>query len=80
MFKGVYNYTDRKEKWDKIITPNEYIIMEPDVTNITPFITINLCGIFLFSKSDLFMNSNDLENKKTEPNKQQDKIIELYIE
>jgi len=54
--------------------------MEPDVTNITPFITINLCGIFLFSKSDLFMNSNDLENKKTEPNKQQDKIIELCIE
>ena len=54
--------------------------MEPDVTNIKPFIRINLCGIFLFSTSDLFMNSNDLENKKTEPNKQQDKIIELYIE
>ena len=35
----------------------------------------NLFGIFLFSKIDLFMNSNDLENKKTEPNKQQDKII-----
>jgi len=53
--------------------------MEPDVTNVNPFIRINFCGIFLFSKSDLFINSNDLENKKTEPNKQQDKIIELYI-
>lgn len=53
--------------------------MKPDVTNVKPFIRINLCVIFLFSKSDLFMNSNDLENKKTEPNKQEDKIIELYI-
>ena len=53
--------------------------MEPDVTNVTPFIRINLCGIFLFSKSDLFINFNDLKNKKTEPNKPQDKIIELNI-
>ena len=35
-----------------------------------------MCVVFfLFSKSDLFMSSNDLEHKKTEPNKKQDKII-----
>ncbi len=37
--------------------------MEPVVKNVNPFIKIILCGIFLFSKSDLFMSSNDLENK-----------------
>jgi hypothetical protein len=72
-------YTREDLKWDKFIKPKEYIIMEPDVTNVKPFIRIKLCGIFLFSPSDLFMSSNDLENKKTETNKQEDKIIELYI-
>lgn len=37
--------------------------MEPDMTNVKPFIRINLCGIFLFSKRHLFIVSNDLENK-----------------
>ncbi len=37
--------------------------MEPDTTNIKPFIKINLHGIFLFFISNLFINSNDLENK-----------------
>jgi hypothetical protein len=38
-----------------------YTNMEPDITNIKLLITINLCGIFLFTKLDLFINSNDLE-------------------
>ena len=37
--------------------------MEPDNTNVKPFIIINLCGIFLFSKSDIFINTNDIEHK-----------------
>ena len=37
--------------------------MEPDTTNIKPFIIINSCGIFLFSKSDLFINPNDIDIK-----------------
>ena len=53
--------------------------MEPDVPIITPFISSNSCGIFLSSKNDLFTNSNDFDNKKNEPNKQEDKIIKLFI-
>ena len=34
--------------------------MELDATNIKPFIIINSRGIFLFSKSDLFIKSNDI--------------------
>jgi len=52
---------------------------EPEIIQVNPFIIINLFGIFLFSKNDLFIFSNDLENIYTEPNKQEDKIIELYI-
>ena len=52
---------------------------EPEIIQVNPFITINLFDIFSFSKIDLFINSNDLEYKYTEPNKQEDKIIELYI-
>jgi hypothetical protein len=52
---------------------------EPEIIQVNPFIIINLFDIFLFSKNDLFINSNDLENIYTEPNKQEDKIIELYI-
>ena len=37
--------------------------MEPDATNVKLFIIINSWGIFLFSKSDLFINSNDLHIK-----------------
>lgn len=37
--------------------------MELDTTNVKPFIIINSCGIVLFSKSDLFINSNDIEIK-----------------
>lgn len=37
--------------------------MEPVNTNIIPFIIINLRGIFLFSKNDIFIISNDFENK-----------------
>lgn len=50
-------------KWDKFDTLKLYIIMEPDNTNIKPFIKINFCDIFLFTKNNLFINSNDLENK-----------------
>jgi hypothetical protein len=53
--------------------------MEPEATNVTLFIMIITGGIFLFSKNDLFISSNDLENRKTEPNRQEDKIIELCI-
>ena len=52
---------------------------EPEIIQVNPFIIINLFDIFSFSKIDLFINSNDLEYKYTEPNKQEDKIIELYI-
>lgn len=40
-----------------------YKTIEPDTTNIKPFIIINLSGIFLFSKSDLFINASDIEDK-----------------
>ena len=47
--------------------------------NANTFIAINLSGIFLFSKSAIFISSNDLECIKTEPNKVEDNIIKLYI-
>ena len=37
--------------------------MELDTTNVKPFIIINLRGIFLFSKSNLFINPNDIDIK-----------------
>lgn len=37
--------------------------IEPDIINVNPFITINLFGIFLFCKSDIFIRPNDIENK-----------------
>ena len=37
--------------------------MELVTTNVKPFIIINSRGIFLFSKSDLFMNPNDIDAK-----------------
>jgi len=39
----------------------------------------NLFDIFLFSNNDLFITSNDLQYIYTDPNKQDDKIIELCI-
>lgn len=42
--------------------------MELDTKNIKPFIIINSRGIFLFFESDLFINPNDIDIKKTEPN------------
>ena len=53
--------------------------MEPEMIQVNPFIIINLFDIFLFSKNDLFINSNDFEYIYTEPNKQEDKTIDLYI-
>ena len=37
--------------------------METDTTNVKPFIIINSRCIFLFYKSDLFINYNDLHIK-----------------
>ena len=42
---------------------NMCIITEPDNITMKLFITSNLYGICLFSNFDLFMNSNDCENK-----------------
>lgn len=40
-----------------------YTTIEPDTKNVKPFIIINSFGIFLFSKSDRFINNNDVEHK-----------------
>lgn len=45
---------------------------------LNPFSNINFFDVFSFSKNDLFSSSNDFEYTYTEPNKQEDKIIELY--
>ncbi len=37
--------------------------MDISATNVKPFIIINLLGIFLFSKNDLFINPNDIDIK-----------------
>lgn len=37
--------------------------MELDTRNVKPFIIINSRGIFLFTKSDLFINPNDIDIK-----------------
>ena len=52
---------------EKIFTPL-------DTTNVKLFIIINSRGIFLFSKNYLIINPND-----TEPDKEENKIIELNI-
>ena len=44
--------------------------MEPYTNILKPFNTNILFGILLSSKSALFVNINDLENKKIEPNKE----------
>ena len=35
---------------------------EPEIIRVKPFIIIKLFGIFLFSKKDLFIDCNDVEN------------------
>lgn len=52
---------------------------EPDNTKVKLFNRINWFGIFLFSICDILIVSNDLENKKMDPNKVPDKIIGLNI-
>jgi hypothetical protein len=56
-------YTLEDVKWDKLHKVKLYIIIEPDTNIVKPFVIINLFGIFLFSKSALFVNVNDIENK-----------------
>jgi hypothetical protein len=56
-------YTLEDLKGDKFNKLKLYINIEPEITNTKPFIIINLFGIFLFSKSDLFINTNDIEHK-----------------
>ena len=39
-----------------------YTNTEPEIIRVKPFIIIKLFGIFLFSKKDLFIDCNDVEN------------------
>ena len=39
------------------------INIELDIANVKPFIIINSCGNFLFSKSELFIIPNDIDIK-----------------
>jgi hypothetical protein len=55
-------YTLEDLKWDKFDNV-PLINIELDTTNVNPFIIINPRGIFLFSKSDLFINTNDIDIK-----------------
>jgi len=52
---------------------------EPDNKKVNLFNRINWVGIFLFSICNILIVSNDLENKKMDPNKVPDKIIGLNI-
>jgi hypothetical protein len=65
-------YTLEDLKWDKL---KLYITIEPNDNIVKPFIIYNSFGIFLSSNSALFVNVNDVANKKIEPYKQDDKII-----
>jgi hypothetical protein len=56
-------YTPEDLKWNEFNKLKLYTTIEPDTKNVKPFIIINSFGIFLFSKSDLFMNNNDIEHK-----------------
>ena len=68
-------YTLEDLKWDKFNKLKLYITIEPNANIVKPFIIYNSFGIFLYSNSALFVNVNDVANKKTEPYKQDDKII-----
>ena len=50
-------------KWHEFSKLKLYITIRPDTKNVKPFIIINSLGNFLFSKSDLFINNNDVEHK-----------------
>jgi hypothetical protein len=49
---------------------------EPEMIQVNPLIRINSLDIFLFSTHALLIACNDVEYRYTEPNKQEDKIIE----
>ena len=56
-------YTPEDLKWHEFNKLKLYTTIEPDTKNVKLFIIINSFGIFLFSKSDLFINNNDVEHK-----------------
>ena len=56
-------YTPEDLKWNELNKLKLYKTIEPDTKNVKPFIIINSFGIFLFSKSDLFINNNVVEHK-----------------
>ena len=58
-----YLYTLEDLKFDEFNKLKLYTTIEPDTKNVKLFIIINLFGNFLFSKSDLFINNNDVEHK-----------------
>jgi len=62
--KTTYIFTIYTLKGDKFNKSNQVAtIMDPDIANIKPFIRIKLFDIFLFSKSEVFIDNNDVENK-----------------
>ena len=56
-------YTFEHLKMDDFNKPKLYTTIDPDTRNVKPFIIINSFGIFVFSKSDLFINTSDVEHK-----------------
>ena len=78
-FICVFLYTLEDLKWHEFNKLKLYKTIEPDANIVKPFIINNSFGIFLSSKSALFVNVNDVANKKTDPYKQDDKIIWLSI-
>ena len=56
-------YTLEDIKWHEFNKLKLYTTIEPDTKNVKPFIIINSFGNFLISKSDLFINNNDVEHK-----------------
>jgi hypothetical protein len=63
MYFYLHLYTIEDLKWHEFNKLKLYITIEPDTKNVKPFIIINSFGNFLFSKSDLFINNNDVEHK-----------------
>lgn len=56
-------YTLENLKWRECNKLKLYTSIEPDANIVKPFIINNSFGIFLSSKSALFVNVNDIENK-----------------
>ena len=50
-------------------------MIDPETSIVKPLIIDTPFGIFLFSKSALFVKINEVENKTIDPNKEEDKII-----